>query len=109
MQFYTDEQVAAMLNVTARTVADERRKKRLNFRKIGRHIRITDADVTRYLNEVSQCPEEKNTESTGTPPEPETNEAPSSTFSGLNVVDLSVSQRALKAGRKRRNSKQYLS
>lgn len=106
--FYTDQEVAEILKVSARTVADQRRAGRLPFRKIGRTPRISEADLTRYVNEVRKCqetvPPKTNTESDTSKTPKETAKATACTYSGQNVVDLDVAARARAAAQKHRLS-----
>lgn len=116
MQFYTDEQVAAMLQVPTRTIAEFRRKGSIRSTKIGKYARISDADLTRYLNEISQCQESEKTQNTGSTElmddtnssgsskQPANSSAQTSTSSGQKVVGLDDYQRGRLAAQRRRNS-----
>ena len=46
---WTEEEVAEYLGVNPETVARERRRERLPFRKIAGLIRYTDGDIREYL------------------------------------------------------------
>lgn len=48
-KLWTEAELAAYLEVNPETVARERRKGRLPFRKVGGLIRFTDGDIREYL------------------------------------------------------------
>ncbi len=50
-RLHTVEQAAERLNTTERFVRRLVTERRIPFHKVGRHIRITEADIVRFLHE----------------------------------------------------------
>lgn len=50
-RLYTVEQAAELLNTSVRFVRRLVAERRIPFHKVGRHVRITEADLIRFLHE----------------------------------------------------------
>jgi excisionase family DNA binding protein len=50
-RLYTVEEAAERLNTTERFVRRLVAERRIPFHKVGRHVRITEADLVRFLHE----------------------------------------------------------
>lgn len=54
-KLYTEEQLAAKLDVSAATLARARRAGKLPFTRIGNRVRYTAAHLAAYLEKQEQC------------------------------------------------------
>lgn len=106
LTIYTEQEVADLLKVSLRTIREERYRGRLPSIKCGREVRITEAQLHRYM--TCREKENANTKSTGSKTSEGERKAPISTYSGERGA-LSAAQRGRLAGRKHKHSSTALS